>query len=146
MTFYIGDDLYGIEVMQIQEVTRELPVEAIPLAPGFVKGLINLRGQIATALDLRELFSLPQPTNPPDQRASVVCRLDGNLVSLLVDSLGDVIHSETDRKEAIPETVPCGVRKYLKEICKEKEELLSIIDLERLSNELSLNSESAIAG
>lgn len=142
MTFFLGENLYGIEVMQVQEVTGELPVQEVPLAPEFVKGLINLRGQIATALDLRCLFNLACKTERLGPSASVVCRLDGNLVSLMVDSLGDVVDSENKNKEAVPETIPRGVKKYLKGICKERNKLLSIIDLNKLSNELSLNLES----
>ena len=141
MTFYVGKDLFGIEVINVQEVTGHLPVETVPLAPNFVKGLINLRGQIATALDIREMFEL-KAADQNVKPVSVVCNLDGNLVSLLVDSLGDVIESMPEDEESVPETVPSGVKKYLRKVSKRDEELLSIIDLEKLNNELSLNLEN----
>ena len=140
MTFYLGDDLYGIEVMEIQEVTGSLPVEKVPLAPKFIKGLINLRGQIATALDLRELFAVTD-CDPVDVQASVVCKFNGNLVSLLVDSLGDVVETRSELEEDAPETLPHGIKKYLKSICKREGQLLSIIDLEKLNSELNINIE-----
>lgn len=141
MTFYIGEDLFGIEVVNVQEVTGHLPVESVPLAPSFVKGLINLRGQIATALDLKEMFGLKKLSEENHEQVSVVCSLDGNLVSLLVDSLGDVVESNPKNEERVPETVPLGVKKYLRKVCKREHELLSIVDLEKLNNELSLNLE-----
>src|SRR4051812_30814983 len=88
-TFYVADRLYGIEVTQVQEIAKPLPLTPIHLAPNYVSGLINLRGQIATAIGLRELFELP-----PDQereKMSVVCKCEGTLLSLLVDKIGDVI-------------------------------------------------------
>ena len=140
MTFYVGEDLYGIEVMQVQEVTGHLPIKHVPLAPEFVKGLINLRGQIATALDLRSLFSLKEEGHNPNDCVSVVCKLDGNLVSLLVDSLGDVVESDQQLKEEVPETIPGGVKRYLKGISKREAGLLSIIDLNKLGEELNLEN------
>ena len=144
MTFYLGQDLYGIEVMQIQEVTGALPVEKVPLAPNFIKGLINLRGQIATALDLKELFGVKRGQSSDSEqnaKASVVCQLNGNLVSLLVDSLGDVVETRKDLEEPAPETLPLEVKKFLKSICKKENQLLSIIDLNKLNSELNLNNE-----
>jgi purine-binding chemotaxis protein CheW len=57
-TFRISGRLYGIDVTRVQEVTKSLPCTRVPLTPKHVKGLINLRGQIATAIELRELFDL----------------------------------------------------------------------------------------
>lgn len=138
-TFYIGHDLYGIEVMKVQEVTGQLGITQVPLAPKFVRGLINLRGQIATALGLRELFELR--SNESADHMSVVCKLDGNLVSLLVDSIGEVIEVKAGSFEGPPETVPLGIRKYVKGICKTNETLLSVLDLDRIAQELSTSNE-----
>lgn len=134
-TFHIGNDLFGIEVMKVQEVTGQPSIIGVPLAPPFVRGLINLRGQIATALGLRELFGSPDA--PPAQQMSVVCKVDGNLVSLLVDSIGDVVEVTRSSFENPPETIPAGVRKYIKGIYKTDQTLLSVLDLEKLSKELS---------
>lgn len=134
-TFYLGNDLFGIDVMRVQEITQKTTVVKVPLAPGFVRGLINLRGQIATALGLRQLFEL-EPASEADQM-SVVCKVDGNLVSLLVDSIGDVLEVQEDNYEHAPETVRTSVRKYLKGVYKIEGNLLSILDLDCLSKELS---------
>lgn len=134
-TFYIGDNLYGIEVMKVQEVTGQPVIVDFPLAPQFVRGLINLRGQIATALGLRELFGMR--VGDPAQQMSVVCKIDGNLVSFIVDSIGDVIEVNEKAFEHSPETIPFGIRKFLKGVYKTKETILSVLDLEKLSKELS---------
>lgn len=135
-TFYIGNDLYGIEVMRVQEVTNGLATVPVPLAPTFVRGLINLRGQIATALGLRELFQLGG--GPRENEMSVVCRLDGNLVSLFVDGIGDVTEVAQAQFEPVPPTIPASVKRFLKGIYKIDGALLSVIDVEKLSRELSV--------
>ena len=142
-TFQIHGNVFGIEVMKVQEVTGRPAIVDVPLAPAFVRGLINLRGQIATALGLRELFGLrPQSAGQPEAfdvaaQMSVVCRIDGNLVSLLVDSIGDVIEVKRSNFEPTPETIPLGVRKYVKGIYKTEDKLLSVLDLDRIARDLA---------
>ena len=134
-TFYIGKDMYGIEVMKVQEVTRSPTVIQVPLAPPFVLGLINLRGQLATALGLRELFGTAKAES--GEQMSVVCRMDGNLISLIVDTIGDVIEMDRKLYEAPPDTIPVGIKRFIKGIYKMNGALLSVLDLEKLSKELS---------
>lgn len=138
-TFYIGKNLYGIEVMRVQEVTGSPAIVEVPLAPKFVRGLINLRGQIATALGLRELFGIAQAE--VQNQMSVVCKIDGNLVSLIVDSIGDVVEVSDKDFEKPPETMPTGVRRFIKGIYKMKDSLLNVIDLDLLSKELSSSKD-----
>jgi len=139
-TFYVGTDLFGIEVMKTQEVTGSQAIIPVPLAPKFVKGLINLRGQIATALGLRELFESEQTVSSEDPM-SVVCKIDGNLVSLMVDTIGDVVEVNRNLFEPTPSTLPAGVRKYVKGIYKLNGEFLSVIELDAIALELSPKTE-----
>jgi purine-binding chemotaxis protein CheW len=140
-TFYVGKDLYGIEVMRVQEVTGESAIVPVPLAPVFVRGLINLRGQIATALGLSELFGISK-NQGTQNKFSVVCRIEGNLVALLVDSIGDVVEISNSQFEKPPETVQPNVRKFLKGIYKVNSGLLSVLDLEKLAKELTFKTET----
>lgn len=142
-TFYIEKDLYGIEVMRVQEVTGNPTVVPVPLAPPFVLGMINLRGQISTALGLRTLFGHSEDTK--SEKMSVVCKIDGNLVSLLVDQIGEVVEVSQKQFENPPETIPICARRLLKGIYKMQGVLLSVIDLEKLSKELSRSYESGEA-
>lgn len=135
LTFNVGKDLYGIEVMRVQEVTGQMPIVPVPLAPNFVAGMINLRGQIATALNLKELFELGAA--PVEGGASVVCRIDGNLLSLLVDGVGEVIEVTEKQFESTPDIVPQSIRRFLKGIYKIDGALLSVVDLDRLAREIS---------
>lgn len=139
-TFYIGHELFGVKVLSTQEVTGKPTIVPVPLAPSFVRGLINLRGQIATALDLSELFY--QTKNHSESEMSVVCKADGNLVSLIVDSIGDVVEIEESSFEHSPETISQHIKKYIKGVYKLENKILSLIDLDSISNELSQHLET----
>lgn len=129
-TFYIGERLYGIDVLKVQEVTRAMPMSPVPLAPKYVHGLINLRGQIATAIGLRELFNLEQAS--VDDQMNIVCSIGGVLFSLIVDKIGDVIEVPKKDFESTPQTVSGEVRKYMTGVYKLPDQLLSIIDIETI--------------
>jgi len=134
-TFYVAGRLYGIDVTRVQEVVRPMPTTPIPLAPNYVVGLINLRGQVATAIGLRELFTITH--NPPDQFMNVVCRIDGTLIALQADDIGDVLEVQAKDFEATPQTVPVDVRRFMSGIYKISGSLLSIIDIDRVGKFLS---------
>jgi purine-binding chemotaxis protein CheW len=131
-TFFIGDRLYGIDVMRVQEITRALPMARVPLAPKFVHGLINLRGQISTAIGLRELFEIPDQS--PAEQMNVVCKLNDVLVSFLVDRIGDVMELDLKDFETAPETMPEGVRKFVEGVFKTPGTLLSVIDVNKIAD------------
>src|SRR6476469_3988162 len=91
-TFYVQKQLYGIDVMQVQEVVRFLPMSRIPMAFDYVRGLINLRGQVATAIGLREMFAIRGET--PGEPMNVILKHEGALIALQVDEIGDVMEVE----------------------------------------------------
>lgn len=139
-TFYLNNDLYGLDVLDVQEVTGHLKTTPTPLAPNFVSGLINLRGQIATAINLKSLLNLP--IHNQTETMSVVCRIDGNLVSFQVDSIGEVLNVENYAFEPPTETLPSSARRMLKGIYKVDNTLLCFLDIEKLSKELFNNFEN----
>jgi purine-binding chemotaxis protein CheW len=89
-TFYLGQHYFGIDVLKVQEIIRYQTMTRVPLAPPVVRGLINLHGQIVTAMDLRRRLELPD--RPADaQPVNVVVHTDDGAVSFLVDEIGDVL-------------------------------------------------------
>ena len=132
MTFHIAGRLYGIDVLQVQEVTKCLPIAEVPLAPKFVCGLINLRGQISTAISLRELFQIAEAA-PPDQM-NVVCKLNDVLISFLVDRVGDVLELNSKDFELAPETVPDGIRRFIEGVYKTPATLMSVVDVDKIAD------------
>jgi purine-binding chemotaxis protein CheW len=134
-TFYVSGRLYGIDVMRVQEITPPLPMTVVPLAASYIRGLINLRGQIATAVGLRELFDLKDSTEATQM--NVVCNAGGNLFSLLIDKVGDVMEVEENSFESPPETIPDSVRKYMSGVYKISGALLSILEIEKIAEKLN---------
>src|SRR3569832_2681021 len=92
-TFYLDGLFFGIEVEKVQEVIRYQEMTRVPLASSVVQGLINLRGQIVTAIDLRRRLDL-KPRPDGELPMNVVVRSDDGAVSLLVDEIGDVLEIE----------------------------------------------------
>ncbi len=132
-TFSVADLYLAIDVLEVQEVIRYQEMTRVPTAPLVVRGLINLRGQIVTAIDLRRRLDLPPAPN--DQRPmNVVIRTDDGAVSLLVDEIGDVLEFECDKLERPPETVPAAVRELVTGIIVLEDRLLLVFDTARLMN------------
>lgn len=104
LAVYLGGDLFGIPIAQIQEVLETLPLTYIPLAPPAVRGVMNLRGRVVTAIDLRTSLS-PAGINPLQANMSVVIEDAGELYSLLVDRVGDVLAIPAAKIEEPPLTM-----------------------------------------
>jgi purine-binding chemotaxis protein CheW len=132
-TFYLGDLIFGIEVLEIQEVIRYQEMTAVPLAPKMVHGLINLRGQIVTAIDLRSRLEMP-PLAEGQLPMNVVVRTEDGAVSLLVDEIGDVIEIDGDNFEPPPETLHGVARDLVDGVYKLKERLLLLLNTPKTVN------------
>lgn len=129
-TFYLDKLLFGVDLKGVQEVLRSLEMTRVPLAPDVVSGLINLRGQIVTAVDLRRRLEF-EPAPPGALAMNVVVRSDDGPVSLLVDEIGDVVEVEEDSFEAPPETLRGSVRTLILGVHKLNDRLLHVLDIER---------------
>lgn len=131
-TFFISNHLYGIDVMAVQEVTPALNMTKVPHAPKFVHGLINLRGQISTAISLRDLFQLD--VNALNESMNVVCRWEDNLFSFIVDKIGDVMDLKEANYEKPPDTLPVDIARFISGVYKTENELVTIIDVQKVIN------------
>ncbi|MEM0926897.1 MAG: chemotaxis protein CheW [Planctomycetota bacterium] len=129
-TFRVDDLLFGVEVRQVQEVIRSHPTTSVPLAPPLVNGLMNLRGQIVSALDLRHALGLPHEEDA--KLMNVVIRSAEGPISLLVDEIGDVVEVEETRYEPVPETLQSEQRELLRGAFKLDDQLLLILDTDRV--------------
>lgn len=127
-TFFVDDMFFGVEVERVQEVLRFQPMTRVPLAPRVVRGLINLRGQIVMALDLRQRLDL-RPTQ--EEPMNVVVRAEGEIVSLLVDSIGDVLEVDEASYEPVPETLTGVARELIRGVFKLDGQLLLVLDTDK---------------
>lgn len=129
-TFRLGGLFLGVEVLRVQEVIRYQQMTRVPLAPKTIEGLINLRGQIVTAIDLRRLFGLPE-RSAGQLPMNVVVRNDEGGVSLLVDEIGDVVEIQDETFERPPETLKGVARELVEGIYKLQGRLLLVLNLEK---------------
>ncbi len=129
-TFFLDGLYFGIEVLKVQEVIKYQPMTRVPLANDVVRGLINLRGQIVTAIDLRRRLELRQ--RPAGELPmNVVVRTSDGVVSLLVDEIGDVVEATDEAFEAVPETLSGVARELVRGVYKLKDKLLLVLDTEK---------------
>ena len=145
-TFKLDDLYFGVDVRLVQEVIRYQTMTAVPLASRVVRGLINLRGQIVTAIDLRRRLELKEaPSDRPPM--NVVIRTDDGAVSLLVDEIGDVIEVTDETLEPPPTTIEGVARDLITGVYKLDDQILLVLDLEKAvtvsNNEIDDEKEEA---
>jgi purine-binding chemotaxis protein CheW len=126
-TFLLEGWYFGVEVQQVQEVIRYQEMTRVPLASPVVSGLINLRGRIVTAVDLRRRLSLPdRPAGKLPM--NVVVRMGEDAVSLLVDEIGDVIEVPAETFEKPPETLRGAARSLVEGAYKLENRLMLVLN------------------
>jgi purine-binding chemotaxis protein CheW len=130
-TFFLNEYCYGVDVLQVQEVVRSPPLTRVPLAHPMVRGLINLRGQIVTAIDLRICLGLPN-AEVNSEGINVVLRTDEGAVSLVVDDVGDVLELSQEQFEPPPNTLLAPSRELIRGVFKLPERLLIILNPDQI--------------
>ena len=127
-TFFVNGLYFGVEVLAVQEVIRYQQMTPVPLAPSVISGIIKLRGQIVTAIDLRRRLDMPE--RPADRLPmNVVVRTEDGAVSLLVDEIDDVVEVQDDQFEPSPDTLRRPVRDLVNGVYKLKGRLLLVLDV-----------------
>jgi len=129
-TFFLDGHMFGVQVEQVREVILYQDMTRVPLLPRVVRGLINLRGQIITAIDLRirlGMSDLPKGVLP----MNVVVRTEDGAISLLVDEIGDVIEVQDGTFEPPPETLQGPTREVVRGIHKLPDRLMLVLNIDR---------------
>ncbi len=130
-TFFLDRFFFGIAAEKVQEIVRYQNITFVPLAPVEVRGLINLRSQIAIAIDLRRRLDLPN-LNGERLPLNLVVRVAGDNISLLVDDVGDVLDVSEDWFEPTPETLTGKVKELIRGAYKLEDRLLLFLDVEKV--------------
>ena len=129
-TFFVGGLFFGIDVMDVQEVLRYQTMTTVPLAPGMVEGLINLRGQIVIAIDMRRRLGM-EPREDRHEAMNIVVRTEEGAVSLLVDEIGDVLEVERTCFALPPENLSPVAKELLRGVYKLEGRLLLVLNTEQ---------------
>ena len=139
--FMVDGDMFAVPVLEVQEVIRSQPATHVPLSDPCIRGLINLRGQIVTLVNLRKLFGLEDYHEQHDYM-NVIIKNNDSLYSIMVDEICDVIDVESSSFEPTPDTIDSRLRKFISGVHKLENRLLIILDLKKLLN--SINKQEGV--
>jgi purine-binding chemotaxis protein CheW len=135
VVFELGEERYGLDIATVYEIIRHQPVTAVPQAPSFVEGVINLRGRIIPVVDLRRRFGMA-PGELTKASRIVVCEAAGTRVGLVVDGVSEVLMVSSESVEQTPEVASGYDTQYLRGIAKLGERLVILLDLAGLFGEV----------
>ncbi len=130
-TFYLGELLLGIDIHRMQEINRHLEVTRVPHAPEYVSGVVNLRGEVVTILDLRRILGL-EPREATRQSRNIVVNSSSEQIGLLVDRIADVVSARGGEIDPPPAHLHGVDGKYFTGVYKLETELLVILDIDNL--------------
>lgn len=128
-TFYVGDLLIGIDICQVEEINRHLRLTPVPQAPECVRGVINLRGEVVTVVDLRSILGLDQVETSRTSR-NVIVNSHDERIGMLVDSVADVVTVDLASISAPPANVSGIDGKYFQGVVRLEKELLVLLNVE----------------
>jgi purine-binding chemotaxis protein CheW len=131
VTFSIGDEEFGVEILKVQEIIRMLEITKVPKAPPFVEGVINLRGKVIPILDLRKRFGLDSRSHDKNTRI-IVIEINSMIVGFIVDSVSEVLRLPANTVEPPPPVVAGLDSDYISGVGKLEDRLLIMLDLNRL--------------
>ena len=135
VTFSIGEEEFGVDILKVQEIIRTMEITKVPRAPDFVEGVINLRGKVIPIIDLRRRFGLE--SRPHDKHTRIiVIEINNMIVGFVVDSVSEVLRIPANTVEPPPPVVAGLESEYISGVGKLEDRLLILLDLDRLlSNE-----------
>jgi purine-binding chemotaxis protein CheW len=134
-TFFLQDEFFGVPVEQVQEVIRYQEMTRVPLVPPVIRGLINLRGQIVMAIDLRRRLGMRDRLDS-ELPMNVVVRTQEGAVSLLADRVGDVVEVDEETFERPPATLAENLRRLIKGVHKLDSGLMHVLNTEETCSSL----------
>jgi purine-binding chemotaxis protein CheW len=134
VTYKLGEETYGINVMQVQEVLRHTEIAPVPGAPDYVLGIINLRGNVVTVIDTRSRFGLPS-SDISDNTRIVIIESDEQVVGILVDSVAEVVYLRSSEIDSAPNVGTEESAKFIQGVSNRDGQLLILVDLNKLLND-----------
>lgn len=131
VTFKLAGEVYGVNVMQVQEVLRYSEIAPVPGAPAYVIGIINLRGNVVTVIDTRHRFGL-NAGEITDNTRIVIIEADNHVIGILVDSVAEVVYLRLSEIETAPNVGNDESAKFIQGVCHKGNQLLILIELGKL--------------
>lgn len=133
VVFRLRDEEFGVDIKQVREIVRMMAITHLPEAPGFIEGVINLRGQVIAVIDLARQFELAPQKELPKSARIVVVEAKDQTIGMIVDEVPEVLRISTDSIEPTPEVIQTEIRQdYIKGVGKMEDRLLILVDLEKV--------------
>ncbi|MCC6026575.1 MAG: chemotaxis protein CheW [Caldimicrobium sp.] len=129
ITFYLGDFIFGIPAEKVVEINKDLEITPVPLADEFILGIMNLRGQIVTVMDLQKKIKLQGDLN---YRLNLIIKKDNELLSFLVEKIGDIMEVPVAKLEETPDRIEGLDRDYIENIYQLPDRLLLLLNVNKL--------------
>ncbi len=131
--FSIGKELFGVDILMVQEIIREAPITAVPNSPDFVEGIINLRGNIIPVIELRKRLGFFTPEVAAKDSWILILDIKGRITGFNVDSVTEVLKIQESAIEPPPEIVVAGLEsQYIRGVCEIDEKLLILLEFNRI--------------
>ena len=130
-TFYIGDALCGMDILKVQEINKLMEMTKVPQAPDYVTGILNLRGQIVTIVDLGKKLGLGE-TNLEDDPRNIIVNAPSEHIGLLVRKISDVVMADPDRIESAPANMSGIQGVFFTGVYKTEDKLIGILNVEEV--------------
>jgi purine-binding chemotaxis protein CheW len=133
-TFYVGEALCGMDILNVQEINKLMDMTKVPQAPPYVTGILNLRGQIVTVIDLGKKLGLTcQDLN--DSARNIIVNSESEYIGLLVSSISDVVEAQWDKVEDPPANIGGLQGTFFKGVFKTQDRLIGILDVNKVLSE-----------
>ncbi len=144
LVFVLGGEEYGVDILKVQEIRGYDKVTPIPSAPGFLKGVFNLRGTIVPVIDMRLKFGLAQASYD-DLTVVVILRIGARVIGLVVDGVSDVVELTEDEVRPAPALGSLVDHAFLAGVATQESRMVLLLDIEKLlsSGDLNLLDEAA---
>ena len=133
-TFYVGGALCGINILNIQEINKNIDITQVPQAADYVTGILNLRGRIVTIIDLGAKLGLEPVTESKDNR-NIIVNSEEEHIGLLVDAISDVVSAGQDEIEPAPSNIGGVKSKFFQGVLKTEKDLIGILDIDEVLKE-----------
>ena len=143
VTFRLGSETYGIDVMQVREVLRGTEISPVPGTPAYVLGIINLRGNVVSIIDTRCRFGLP-PQEMDDASRMLILEAGEHAIGFLVDSVCEVAELRASEVESAPDTGAGDTARFIIGLANRKDGLLILVDASKLLSDDELSEISSI--
>lgn len=142
-TFFVGGALLGLDISIVQEINRNMVLTRVPHSPACVRGVMNLRGEVVTVLDLRYLFGLPS-SEPTARSRNIIVKCDGELVGIWVDQVADILSLSSNDVLPPPSNLSGIQSRFVRGVYQQTESLVMIIDPKEIL-QASLNGASGLS-